>query len=210
MITSTADPGSFYVGDEPTASVTIELDIGDDSEDILDAYTGVSYTLTKPDGTNAGSGTGTRDDLVVTIPWPGEFSFTETGVYRLSATLTGTGATLKLTSVFIVSQTENGWHTLESARDQWADAVQTSDAALWELLETAKGQCIEYAPPLILNQAVPVNYKAAQLKQAQNTWNGSHTDTGGRFNEEGGTITVFPMDWQVTNMLRPKSAIPVI
>jgi len=109
----------------------------------------------------------------------------------------GTGSDVPLPAI--------GWHTLDTARDGWLDAPDEDDQ-LWELLESARIQCEAYAPPL--GDVVPVNYRQAQLMQARNLWQSVRQDPGSQLGPDGMTITVFPLDWIVKALLRPKRGVP--
>lgn len=110
------------------------------------------------------------------------------------------------------------WHTTESARDQWIDAP-LDDEQLTELLEVAKQAVLAYAPALpegsytledgmvvmVGPDTVPINYRAAQLMQARNVWNSSKASPTGDFDGGSYSLTTFPLDWQVKQLLRPRS-----
>lgn len=111
------------------------------------------------------------------------------------------------------------WHTPESARNAWVDAPLDDDQ-LDELLEVAKQAVLAYAPALpegsyIIDDdgyivptgpdTVPVNYRSAQLMQARNVWNSSKASPTGDFDGAGYALTAFPLDWQVKQLLRPRS-----
>lgn len=99
----------------------------------------------------------------------------------------------------------DGWHTLESAREQWLDAPDGPDE-LSELLESAKIQCEAYAPAVV--GPVPVTYRQAQLMQARNLWQSVKSDPQGQVGPDGLAITVYPLDWIVKALLRPKRGVP--
>ena len=103
--------------------------------------------------------------------------------------------------------TPEGWHTVNSIRDagQWADAAQMDDAALQDLLDTAQVQCEAYAPKV--NGVVPVNYRQAQLLQARNLWQAVKKDNGDQIGSDGLAIRVYPLDWVVQGILRPKAGV---
>ena len=101
--------------------------------------------------------------------------------------------------------TPTGWHTPDSARDGWLDAPDDDDQ-LWELLESARIQCEAYGPPVA--SPVPVNYRQAQLMQARNLWQSVRQDPGNQLGPDGMAITVFPLDWIVKALLRPKRGVP--
>lgn len=101
------------------------------------------------------------------------------------------------------------WHTLESARGQWADAPLDDDS-LGELLEVAQVAVLAYAPALTPAdpEDIPVSYRSAQLMQARNVWNsGQASPSGGDgFDNIGyGLTTTHPLDWQIKQLLRPRS-----
>jgi hypothetical protein len=99
-----------------------------------------------------------------------------------------------------------GWHTPESARDVWTDALEIDDAELEDLLETSRIQCVAYAPAR--DGVVPVNYRQAQIMQARNLWQSIKKDPSGSIGPDGMTIPVFPLDWVVKAILRPKRGRP--
>jgi hypothetical protein len=122
------------------------------------------------------------------------------------------------------------WHTVESARDQWADAPYDEDGGddtLTELLVVAQGAVLAFAPvltesedDLILidgilvpndGEVIPTNYRVAQLMQARNVWNSSKASPGtGEFDNGSYGLSSFPLDWQIRQLLRPKQGRPVI
>lgn len=120
------------------------------------------------------------------------------------------------------------WHTVASARDQWADAPYDEDGGddtLLELLAVAKNAVRAYAPTAgdgyVIDDdgyivpgdagAVPDNYRAAQLMQARNIWNSSKASpSSGAFDDGTYALSSFPLDWQVRQLLRPKQGRPVI
>lgn len=102
--------------------------------------------------------------------------------------------------------TPEGWHTADSARAVWADALHIDDDELDDLLATAQVQCVAYAPAV--EGVVPVNYRQGQIMQARNIWQSIKKDTSGSIGPDGLSIPVFPMDWVVKAILRPKRGLP--
>lgn len=104
--------------------------------------------------------------------------------------------------------TPEGWHTTYSVQEsgQWADSLHLTDEALQDLLDTARLQCQTYAPAV--EGPVPVNYRQAQLLQARNLWQAVKQDTGGQVDGGGFSIPVYPLDWVVKGILRPKRGVP--
>jgi hypothetical protein len=111
------------------------------------------------------------------------------------------------------------WHTLVSARDQWVDAP-LNDEELQELLDVAQNAVLAYAPTLVEGaliiedgivvvagpNEIPVSYRYAQLMQARNVWNSSQASpSSSDFDGAGYGLTTFPLDWQVKQLLRPRT-----
>lgn len=111
------------------------------------------------------------------------------------------------------------WHNLESARDEWADAP-LDDEQLSNLLEAAKEAVLAYAPSTTVEYAwqdgyyLPVGepaeisrgWRIAQLMQSRNIWNSSKATPGtGDFDGSNYGISTFPLDWQVKQLIRPRS-----
>lgn len=197
---------SFYPGDKPaeTLEVTPLLD--------LELYTAATGVAVRPDGTEAGPITATVDLDSIDISLAG-ITLDDPGVWQLRITVANAdgSSSRRLAPVLIVVQDEDsGWHTLETARsDEWVDAREMADITLWRLLETAKGDVLEFAPVLAEGVPIPERYRAAQLMQARNRWNAAlanpATGDGGL---DGFTLTVFPLDWQVKQLLRPTRGVP--
>lgn len=57
---------------------------------------------------------------------------------------------------------------------------------------------------------VPVGWRLAQLKQAQNIWNASKASPTGDFDGGQYGLSTFPLDWAVRQLIRPKRGKPVI
>ncbi|GAA2172421.1 hypothetical protein GCM10009846_10290 [Agrococcus versicolor] len=132
------------------------------------------------------------------------------GVFVLQVSLTGPGVSRAMPLVRIpVEERTAQWHTIDSARHDWDGAPQ-DDARLFDLLAVAREQCEAYAPVLPLGAPVPLRYRQAQLLQARNVWNASRTDPGAStMGADGFQVTVYPLDWTVQQMLRPRTR-PVV
>lgn len=192
--------GPFRVGDSPLTAWAIEVDSDvnlygtfDSGEvSILDPAGHVVAVQPSPfiDG----------DTIIVTVPVG---TFTVPGVYTLVPRLVGRGS-VTLPSAPIVVQADDGWQSLESARANWSEAPE-SDADLYRLLDVARIQCEEFAPAFI--GRAPANFRQAQLLQARALWNSGHVKQDDQFGGGQMTVTVFPMDWTVKALLRPKRAV---
>ncbi|WP_024357799.1 hypothetical protein [Leucobacter chironomi] len=107
------------------------------------------------------------------------------------------------------------WHDAESAADAWEDAPD-DDERLEELLAVARAQVVAYSPHRKADPAVaadsddvPVEYRLAQLRQAQNLWAaGSVSTDGGMGDGDSFTLTPHPLDWHVKQIIRPRGGRP--
>lgn len=198
----------YAIGDTPADALEVDLSAAGPSS----AYDGARVTLVRPDGTTVAFGQlamPTSDDVLL-VPFPATSPFTVPGLYGVRVVLSaGEGDTLRtetVTAPAVVVETADGWHSLDSARDEWRDAP-LDDPALFAVLESAKDQCLAFAPATV---GVPVRYRQAQLLQARALWNSGHVNSDGALGGGDLTVTVFPMDWTVKNLLRPKRAIGAI
>lgn len=150
----------------------------------------------------------------VVIEWGITSPFATAGVYYVELTLENAGQTVleRVAPIpIVVEGVDDGWLTLDAARTSWPNFEQLADLQLFEVLWTAKQQCIAYAPALAVDQRPPLNYKAAQQMQARNIWNASKVDPGsGGIGDDSFVIRPFPLDWMVKQMLRPKTAVPAV
>lgn len=96
------------------------------------------------------------------------------------------------------------WHTPETARDQWVDAP-LHDEQLQQLLDVAKQAVLAYAPVITDPNEPPTSYVVAQLMQARNVWNSGKATPSGDFDGGGYGLTTHPLDWQIKQILRPRS-----
>lgn len=85
----------------------------------------------------------------------------------------------------------------------WPDAPSDPDV-LDELLEASYEQCAAYVPGIV-ETPVPSRYRIAQVMQARAIQRSLVSGTGDQMGGDGYTVTVFPMDWNVRNLLRPRS-----
>lgn len=108
-------------------------------------------------------------------------------------------------------QPYDGWASLEDARTAWIDAETMDDAELLGYLQAAYEQCVAFAPALADDvDEVPARYIRAQVQQARALWRSLSAGDDNGLGPDGLTVTVFPMDWTVKALLRPRRGRPVI
>lgn len=204
----------FYVGDIPAEDLVIEparggepIDLApfeaSDTEVVLRTFEGdivpADFLVT-------------FDQDVVVLEWPATSVLETPGLHTLTVTLINDApaeeAQEQLAPVYLVVQEENGWHTLDSARAEWADAEPLSDLRLFQLLELARQQVVAYAPTLAEDASVPTNYRQGQLMQARNLLNAAQVDPSGAIGEDTFALRPYPLDWMVKQVLRPQRAVP--
>ncbi|MFC4632117.1 hypothetical protein ACFO6V_28000 [Promicromonospora alba] len=100
------------------------------------------------------------------------------------------------------------WNDIGSAliTEVWADAPTFNVNALTAYLEAAHTQCVAYAPALVDDADIPQSYLLAEIMQARALANSMTAGTADQFGD-GFAVTVYPMDWNVKNLLRPKTQI---
>lgn len=206
---------SYYIGDIPADKLLIVPARGDTLID-LTPFTSATATLRDDTGTIVPTVTlaATLNKALgeVAITWPAVSPFTRSGVFYVAVTLDGAGIRERVPPVpLIVDEENDGWLSLDAARDSWADAP-AADLDLFETLWVAKQQVIVYAPALDpLLPRPPLNYRKGQAMQARNIWNAAKVDAGsGGFGEGSFVIRPFPLDWMIKQILRPATAIPKV
>lgn len=200
----------YYRGDKPAEVLEVEPASSDVA---LSAYSSAEAELEPPAGgvpvTVPAVIEPSADDgeLVVRVTMDAEL--TVAGIHRLVITLAGDGLLRTLAPIRIpVEEAGAGWYTIDAARADWPGAPD-DDARLYDLLAVARVQVEAFAPALAELAPVPVHYRSAQLMQARNVWNAGQIDPnattygGGEF-----SVPVYPLDWTVRQMLRPRSGVP--
>jgi hypothetical protein len=102
------------------------------------------------------------------------------------------------------------WNTPEEARALWADAGALDDTTLQLLLDSAHIDCFAWLDPIDgidpTGEAVTASMRLAEIYQARARYNAvKSAGDGNQIGADGMTVTVFPLDWQVQQLLRPKS-----
>lgn len=205
---------AFYIGDFPPEPFVIEP-----PETInLAEFNSVTAEIIAPDGVVTPL-IGIIDGDVIRVTQPTTTSmFMVEGIHRLRIWVTDTPIPYRqaLPEIRVVAQDpDSEWHTLDSARAEWADAEHLSDAMLYQLLADVREQVLDFAPALIDAEGdplpVPDRYRRGQLAQARNTLNAQGVDpASGEDGNDTFAIRPFPLDWQVKQILRPKRGIPVV
>ena len=194
---------TYWVGSHPSPLV-LELD----SDIELTAVTTVGVALSDPAGVAVAGGSavleGTAEPPTITVTLPAN-PFTTGGLYSLALTLTAPTFTEVVEPVALVVQTADGWLSLDAARQMWPQAPD-DDVTLAMLLDSAKAACVAFAPVIDPAVPIPASYRQAQFQQARSLWLAMSSTTDSRIGDEGFAITVFPLDWNVKQLLRPRGA----
>ncbi|MGN7705049.1 hypothetical protein [Cellulosimicrobium sp. 22601] len=108
-----------------------------------------------------------------------------------------------------------GWWLPSEAATAWPDQGGPEDEAdLIRLLQVAYELCLEYQEPPVDEDGdplpVPERFREAQLLQARAQWTFERTGGGDMIGPDGTQVRVYPMGWQVKNLLRPDDGVPVI
>lgn len=89
----------------------------------------------------------------------------------------------------------------------WSGAVDYGDDLELPLIAAAV-QCATFAPELPVGADIPDNWIAAQVLQTRALVRAGIAGSGDQVGNYGETVTVFPMDWTVKSLLRPKRGMP--
>ncbi len=101
-----------------------------------------------------------------------------------------------------------GWVGLDRARDLWPDADTLDDDVLTTYLLAAHKACAEFAPALEDDANVPEAWAVAQVMQARAVYRSRKAGGRDQLGPDGFAVTVFPLDWNVRQLLRPKKGRP--
>jgi hypothetical protein len=174
---------------------------------LITEYASWTAYMLSPAGEVVGELEGVEDSPYLEFTWPTTTILEQPGIYTIIITFFNPeGVEVQCEPWKFVVQAIDGWLTLEQARGQWADAP-LDDIFLYQLLETARVQCEEYAPALQLGAVVPARYIQAQLTQARALYQSTIANQADNVGIEGFTVRVFPLDFTIRAMLRPKKAI---
>lgn len=199
--------GSLWVGDVPQSPTRADfIDETGNTVQISGFDSWEAYMLS-PVGEVLGSLTGDEHGQHLEFTWLETTLLEIPGVYKIIVTFFDPlGVEIQCEPFSFVVQEIDGWLTLETARAQWSDAP-LDDVFLHQILETAKAQCVAYAPALLLGAQVPVTYLQAQLLQSRAIYQSVIANQQDSVGVEGFQVRVFPLDFTIRAMLRPKRAI---
>ena len=88
--------------------------------------------------------------------------------------------------------------------DLWDGAADLTTAGLELILAAAREQCEAYGPAQADPDVIPSGWVIAQVLQARSLVRAGFVGSNDQAGGYGDTVTVYPMDWQVKNLLRPK------
>lgn len=208
----TDELGPFWADDVPTAAVVVEFVDENDTVGDLPAGPYVA-TLTGPAGTELDPFTmpATVVDDHLELAWTAFEGFDVAGLWKIVLKAGG----LRVGRLRFIVQADSGWLTLEDAREgDWADAP-ADDVVLWMLLESARLSVLEWTPKIeraaILEGGAPATrLLLAQIMQAKAIRTSTKAGPDDSLGAEGFTVRVFPLDWNIKQIIRPKNPRPVI
>lgn len=204
-IIALSELASMWVGDIPPSPM--RWDFVDENGDpvAIGEFDAWNVDLIAPNGTIVGSMSGEPHGNHLELTFGAPSLATVPGIYQLVFRFTD-GAILTAEPYEFVVQEEDGWLDLQMARAQWADAPY-DDILLHQILDSAKIQCIAYAPAIPAGEHPPINYVQAQLMQARALYQSVIANQNDNVSIEGFSVRVFPLDFTIRALLRPKRAI---
>ncbi len=201
------DLGALWIGDVPVSPT--RADFVDEAGNTVQISGYASWTamMYGPTNTLLGTLTGSGHGQHLEFTWPEETILTAEGIHTIIIKFFDTdGVVIQCEPWKFVVQKRASWLSLEQARAQWADAP-LDDIFLYQILDSAKTQCIEYAPALATNAVIPLNYLQAQVMQARALYQSVIANQNDQVGIEGFAVRVFPLDFTIRALLRPKKAI---
>ena len=197
----------LWVDDVPVSPTRADfVDENGDAAQISGFDSWSAYMLT-PEGEIAGTLTGTDHGQHLEFQWPEESILLIPGIYSIVVQFQDPlGVNVSAEPYRFVVQAIDGWLDLEQARSQWPDAP-LDDVLLYQILESAREQCEDYAPALAVDALPPLNYLQAQLMQSRALHQSVIANKNDNVGIEGFAVRVFPLDFTIRALLRPKKAI---
>lgn len=201
------DLGSLWVGDVPTSPTRADFVDEVGAPVNITGYASWSAYMLSPTGETLGTLTGSEQGDHLLFTWYTTTILEIPGVHTIVITFfDALGVEVQCEPWKFIVQEIDGWLSLEMARAQWADAP-LDDVFLAQILDAAKLQCIAYAPALAVGAVVPVNYLHAQLMQARALYQSVIANQQDNVGVDGFQVRVFPLDFTIRALLRPKRAI---
>lgn len=201
------DLSSLWVGDVPLSPTRADFVDETGTPVQVSEYASWSAYMLSPVGEELGELSGSEHGNHLDFTWPLTTILEIPGIHTIVVSFfDALGVEVQCEPFKFVVQAIDGWLTLEQARSQWADAP-LDDVFLFQLLDTAKEQCVAYAPALLLGSPVPIRYVQAQLTQARALYQSTIANQADNVGIEGFAVRVFPLDFTIRAMLRPKRAI---
>lgn len=199
--------GALWVNDVPTSPTRADFVDETGNTVAIQDYASWSAYMLSPEGEELGELSGSEHGNHLEFTWPTTTILETPGIHQIVVSFQDAlGVNVQAEPYRFVVQAIDGWLTLEQARQLWADAP-LDDVFLALLLDTAKEQCVAYAPALLLGAPVPARYSQAQLTQARALYQSTIANQNDNVGVEGFTVRVFPLDFTIRAMLRPKKAI---
>lgn len=199
--------GSLWVGDVPTSPTRADFvdEVGNPVE--IQGFDSWSAYMLSPSGEVLGELEGSDQGNHLEFTWYTTTILETPGIHTIVVTFFDPlGVEIQCEPWRFIVQEISGWLSLEQARAQWADAP-LDDVLLYQILETAKSQCVAYAPALLLGAPIPTTYVQAQLLQSRAIFQSVIANQQDNVGVEGFQVRVFPLDFTIRAMLRPKRAI---
>lgn len=198
--------GALWVGDVPLSPTRADFvdEVGNPVQ--ITDYSGWTATMYSPKNVQLGQLTGTGHGQHLEFTWPTTSILEESGAHTIVIIFTDPlGVSVQCEPFKFVVQDRDGWLSLEMARAQWSDAP-LDDVFLAQILDAAKVQCVAYAPVLAVDAVIPVNYLHAQLMQSRALYQSVVASQQDNIGVEGFQVRVFPLDFTIRALLRPKKA----
>jgi hypothetical protein len=200
--------GSLWIGDVPLSPTRADFvdEVGNTVQ--ISGFSSWEAYMLSPTGEVLGTLTGEDHGQHLEFTWPTTTILETPGIHTIIITFFDTPGNVEVQCEpfkFIVQEID-GWLTLEMARAQWADAP-LDDVLLFQILDTAKEQCLAYAPALAEGAPIPQRYVQAELMQARAIYQSVIANQQDNVGVEGFQVRVFPLDFTIRALLRPKRAI---
>lgn len=94
----------------------------------------------------------------------------------------------------------------------WPEGADLSPDLADVLLTSAREACEAYAPapPDGADVTIAESWRVAQVMQSRAVYRSFKAGAGDQIGGDGLAVTVFPLDWSVRQLLRPRTGRPVI